>query len=131
LDVLAVVFGFVLVLAGARFWFQAAGWRLAMPAAQRPTWRELFGAVVAGEAAGYFAWGAVSREPMKALLVGHRLPERAALRAAVVGRFFYSVAAAGVVVAAGALAAGRDPFVGAVLPGPPGPDLARFAAHRR
>src|SRR5262249_44208636 len=61
LHALAPVIGFVLVLAGARFWFQAAGWRLAMPAAQRPTWRELFGAVVAGEAAGYFAWGAVSR----------------------------------------------------------------------
>ncbi|HMF93365.1 MAG TPA: lysylphosphatidylglycerol synthase domain-containing protein [Vicinamibacterales bacterium] len=117
LHALAPIVAFILALAAARFWLQAAGWRLAMPPAQRPTWRELFGAVVAGEAAGYFAWGAVSREPMKALLVGHRLPERAALGAAVVERFYYSLAATALIVAGIALAAVRYHFVGWFLVG--------------
>src|SRR5262249_35835780 len=60
---------FILVIAGVRFCLQAAGWRMAMPSGQRPSWREAFAAVVAGEAAGYFAWGTVSREPTKAMLV--------------------------------------------------------------
>ena len=117
LRALAPIVAFILALAAARFWLQAAGWRLAMPPAQRPTWRELFGAVVAGEAAGYFAWGAVSREPMKALLVGHRLPERAALGAAVIERFYYSLAATALIVAGIALAAVRYHFVGWFLVG--------------
>src|SRR5262249_34116647 len=108
---------FILALAGAGFWLQAAGWRLAMQPAERPTWPELFAAVVAGEAAGYFAWGAVSREPMKALLVGHRLPERAALGAAVVERFYYSIAATALIGAGIALAAVRYHFVGWFLVG--------------
>src|SRR4029453_8037736 len=52
-----------------------------------------FAAVVAGEAAGYFAWGPISREPVKALLVGHRVPERAAPAAAVLERVAYTLAA--------------------------------------
>jgi lysylphosphatidylglycerol synthase-like protein len=114
---LAPVLSLILILAGIRFWLQAAGWRLAMPSAQRPTWREVFAAVVAGEAAGYFAWGPVSREPMKAWLVGHRVPERTALGAAVVERFFYSIAAAALIVSAIALAAVRYHFVGKFLVG--------------
>src|SRR5262249_20868141 len=74
---LNTAFWVVLALAGFRFWLQAAGWRIAMPASQRPSWREVFAAVVAGEAAGYFAWGPVTREPIKAWLVAHRLPKRA------------------------------------------------------
>src|SRR5262249_28103378 len=108
---------FILALAGAGFWLEAAGGRLAMQRAERPTWPELFAAVVAGEAAGYFAWGAVSREPMKALLVGHRLPERAALGAAVIERFYYSLAATALIVAGIALAAVRYHFVGWFLVG--------------
>ena len=56
---LAPVLPVILVLAAVRFLLQAAGWRAAMPAAQRPRWRDVFAAVVAGEAAGYFAWGPV------------------------------------------------------------------------
>src|SRR5258705_7992222 len=57
LRALAPALSFILVLAGARFLLQAAGWRLAMPADRRPALVETFAAVVAGEAAGYFAWG--------------------------------------------------------------------------
>src|SRR2546425_11425577 len=57
LRALAPVLPLILILAGVRFWFQAAGWRLAMSPSQRPSWHEAFAAVVAGEAAGYFAWG--------------------------------------------------------------------------
>ena len=80
---LAPVLPLILALAGVRFWCQAAGWRLAMPRDQRPSWTAVCAAVVAGEAAGYFAWGPVSREPMKALLVADRVPQRTALAAAV------------------------------------------------
>src|SRR5689334_11006694 len=62
---LAPVLPVILVLAAIRFLLQAAGWRAAMPADQRPRWRDVFAAVVAGEAAGYFAWGPVAREPME------------------------------------------------------------------
>jgi len=93
LRALAPVLPLLLALAGVRFLLQAAGWRLAIAADQRPSWTDMFAAVVAGEAAGYFAWGTVSREPMKAWLVSHRLPQRDALAAAVVERTFYTIAA--------------------------------------
>jgi hypothetical protein len=76
---------FVLMLAATRFLLQAGGWRLAMG----PTtlsWREAFGAVVAGEAVGYFGWGPLTREPMKVMLIRHKVPEGTALRAALVER---------------------------------------------
>jgi hypothetical protein len=111
LRTLAPVLWFILILAGIRFLLQAAGWRLAMPVDRRPLWREAFAAVVAGEAAGYFAWGPVSREPTKALLVGHRVPEHTALRAAMVERTFYSLAAGALIVGAVGLFAIRFHFV--------------------
>lgn len=98
LNALAPVLPLILGLAAVRFLCQAAGWRLAMAHDQRPSWRELFAAVVAGEAAGYFTWGPVSREPMKALLVEHRLPQRDGLAAAIVERSAYSVAATALIV---------------------------------
>lgn len=101
----------VLVLAGARFAMQAAGWRLAMDERQRPGGAEAFAAVVAGEAAGYFAWGPASKEPVKALLVGHRLPERTALAAAVVERFAYSAVATMLMIAAAIILAVRTGHV--------------------
>ena len=84
----------VLFLAGLRFLCQTVGWRLAMPTGERPDWRESFTAVIAGEAAGYFAWGSVSREPLKAALVSHRLPTEAGLAAALAERLAYTFAAA-------------------------------------
>lgn len=90
---------FVLVLAGVRFLCQAAGWRLAMPRDDRPSISDAFNAVVAGEGAGYFAFGPVSREPVKAALVSHLTPQRVALGAAVTERFAYTMAAAVLTIA--------------------------------
>lgn len=109
---LAPVLPVILALAAIRFLLQAAGWRAAMPAAPRPRWRDVFAAVVAGEAAGYFAWGPVTREPMKAMFVSHAVPQRAALTAAVFERFIYAIAATLLIVAALAIAAVRYHFVG-------------------
>jgi Lysylphosphatidylglycerol synthase TM region len=117
LRALAPVLLLILVLAAARFLFQAAGWRLAMAPARRPPWHDAFAAVVAGEAAGYFAWGTMSREPMKALLLEHRMPHRDALAAAIVERFAYSAAAAVLIVAGIAIAAVRFHFVGWLIAG--------------
>src|SRR5215470_16619493 len=89
----------VLALAGVRFLCQAAGWRLAIPGAERPSMADAFTAVVAGEGAGYFAFGPVSREPVKAALVSHRTSERVALAAAVTERFTYAMAAAVLTIA--------------------------------
>jgi hypothetical protein len=107
LNAVAPTLPLLLVLAGGRFFCQAAGWRLAMPPQQRPEWREVWTAVVAGEAAGYFTWGPLSREPMKALLVEHRLPKRDGLAAAVVERTAYSIAATGLIVLSIAFVAWR------------------------
>jgi hypothetical protein len=85
---------------------------MAMPPGDRPRWRDAFAAVVAGEAAGYFAWGPVTREPMKAMLVADRVPQRTALAAAVFERFVYAIAAAGLIVAGIGIAAVRFHFVG-------------------
>jgi hypothetical protein len=104
---LSSVLPLLLALAGLRFLMQAAGWRLAMAPEKRPPWHEAFAAVVAGEAAGYFAWGTVSREPMKAWLVAHRLSQREALAAAVVERTFYSLAAMLLIVASIGIVAAR------------------------
>jgi hypothetical protein len=97
---LGIVLPMTLGLAALRFLSQAAGWRLALPADQRPTWGEAFAAVVAGEAAGYFAWGPVSREPMKALLIEHRVARPVGLAAAVLERAAYAGVAAMLCVAA-------------------------------
>ena len=110
----------VLVCAGVRFICQAAGWRLAMPEADRPPLAEAFNAVVAGEGAGYFAFGPVSREPVKAALVSHRTPQRVALAAAVTERLTYTLAAAvlsvaGLTVIAVRAGAGRGTVACALL----------------
>jgi hypothetical protein len=100
LEALAPVLPLLLGLAALRFLLQAAGWRLALAPANRPPWGEMFKAVVAGEAAGYFAWGPVSREPMKAFLLGDRVPEREGLAAAMVERSVYTIVAAALILAA-------------------------------
>ena len=97
----------VLALAAVRFLCQAAGWRLAIPQAERPSMADAFNAVVAGEGAGYFAFGPVSREPVKAALVSHRTSPRVALAAAVTERFTYTTAAAVLTIAGLAVLAVR------------------------
>jgi lysylphosphatidylglycerol synthase-like protein len=127
---LAPVLPLILALAAVRFLCQAAGWRLAIPVDQRPSWPALFSAVVAGEAAGYFAWGPVSREPMKALLVADRVPQRTALAAAVFERFMYTIPATLLIAAGVAIAALRFHFVGWFLLGSIAAIAAAFGAGR-
>ncbi len=107
LRALAPVLPLLLALAGARFLLQAAGWRLAIVPEHRPPWPDAFAAVVAGEAAGYFARGTVSREPMKAWLVSHHLPQREALGAAIIERSFYTIAATVLILLSVAIVAMR------------------------
>lgn len=97
----------VLAFAGVRFLCQAAGWRLAIAKAERPSIVDAFNAVVAGEGAGYFAFGPVSREPVKAALISHRTSQRIALAAAVSERFTYTIAAAVLTIAGLAILALR------------------------
>jgi hypothetical protein len=130
LGALAPVLPLLLVLAGVRFLLQALGWRLAMTPSERPPWRAAFAAVLAGEAVGYLAWGPVSREPTKALLVGHRTPERSALAAAIVERFAYTLAAATLSTVAVAIAAVRYHFVGRFLIGLTAVLVVAFAVTR-
>ncbi len=93
----------LLLLTGLRYGLQAAGWRAAMRAGLRPRWRTVFAAVVAGEAVGFGAWGPVSREPTKVLLLGPWVPPHEAIAAALAERGAFVLAAAGVALAAVAL----------------------------
>ncbi len=76
----------LVVLAGLRYVLQAAGWRLATRATERPGWGPTLAGVVAGEAAGYVAGGMMAREPIKLLFVRDRVPPRAAIAGAAVER---------------------------------------------
>lgn len=106
LRALGPIFPFLLILTGIRYGLQAAGWRLAMEAADRPGWRASLRGVVAGEAVGYLAWaGPVAREPIKAMFVRERVPMHVALSAAIAERVAYTVAAALLVVLALAIVA--------------------------
>jgi len=127
---LAHVLPLILLLAGVRFWCQAAGWHLAMPAGQRPSWTATYTAVVAGEAAGYFAWGPVSREPMKALLVADCVPQRTALTAAVFERFIYTIPATLLIVIGIGIAAVRFHFLGWFVIGSSAALVAALGAGR-
>lgn len=94
---LGIVVPLVMALAAIRFVLQAAGWRMAMGSASRPTLVQAVRAVIAGEAAGYLTWGPISREPVKALMVSEYTPERVSLSAAIVERIAYMSAATGLV----------------------------------
>ena len=84
LHLLGVILPFAIALAALRFALQAAGWLIVMPRDRRPGLVEATLAVIAGEAAGYLAWGPISREPVKALMISRRTPERVSLAAAIV-----------------------------------------------
>jgi hypothetical protein len=103
----------LLVLTGLRYLLQAAGWRLAIAPADRPGLIAFVNAVVAGEALGYVAWGPIAREPAKAFFLRPRVATRIALRAAIVERAIFIVAAMVLaLVAVGLIAARRRLLVG-------------------
>jgi hypothetical protein len=98
-DMLGLILPLALALAAFRFALQAAGWRLAMLEHYRPSLLDAVLAVIAGEAAGYLAWGPISREPVKAMMIRRHTPERVSLTAALAERIAYTGAAAGLVIA--------------------------------
>lgn len=120
----------LLVLTGARYLLQAAGWRLAIaPSADRPGWAAFFYAVVVGEAVGYVAWGPITREPAKAFFLRPRVPARIALSAAVAERvIFGAVATALAVVAVGLIVARR--WLGVGLAAATGVAIVLVTVHR-
>lgn len=97
----------MIALTGLRYGLQAAGWRLALPASERPRWRPALAGVVAGEAAGYVAGGTVAREPVKLLFVRGRVPPRVAFAGAAIERLASMIASAVVVASAAAIATAR------------------------
>lgn len=111
LPMLGGILPLVLVLAAVRFALQAAGWRLAMPSPARPSTGRAFAAVLAGEAVGYVAWGSLSREPVKALMVSRHTPENVSLAAAITERLAYTCTAAGLIVLSVFLLAARTDHI--------------------
>lgn len=102
----------LVALTGLRYGLQAAGWRLATRAKERPGWGPTLGGVVAGEAAGYVAGGMLAREPIKLLFVRDRVPTRVALAGAAVERLASISASAALIATALTLVAfGRAPRV--------------------
>lgn len=95
-------------LAGLRYVLQAAGWRLATRATERPGWGPTLAGVVAGEAAGYVAGGMMAREPVKLLFVRDRVPMRAAFSGAAVERLASMSAGAALILTAGIVVASRQ-----------------------
>lgn len=98
----------LIVLTGLRYVLQAAGWRLATRATERPGWGPTLAGVVAGEAAGYVAGGMMAREPVKLLFVRDRVPPRAAIGGAAVERLGSMSAGAALILTAGIVVASRQ-----------------------
>ncbi len=85
----------VLVLTGAKYPLQTAGWRLALPRHARPPWGESIGATITGDALGYLTWaGPFTGEPIRALLVRSSVPVAAVIAAGAIERAVYNATAA-------------------------------------
>jgi hypothetical protein len=92
---LGSVFPAVLLLTGAKYPLQAAGWRLALPRQARPPWGESISATITGDALGYLTWaGPFTGEPLRALLIRGSVPVAAGIAAGAIERTMYNVTAA-------------------------------------
>ena len=111
-DTVRPILPILAALTGLRYVLQAAGWRLATRATERPGWGPTLAGVVAGEGAGYVAGGMMAREPIKFLFVRDRVPTRVAVSGAAVERLA-SVSAGAVMILAGltTLAVERAPHL--------------------
>ena len=108
-DTVRPILPIIAALTGLRYVLQAAGWRLATRATERPGWGPTLAGVVAGEAAGYVA-GMLAREPIKLLFVRDRVPTRVALSGAAVERLAtVSAGAALILTTLTMVALGRAP----------------------
>jgi len=84
----------VLLLTGAKYSLQAAGWRLALPRHARPRWGESISATIIGDALGYLTWaGPFTGEPVRALLIRGSVPMAAGIAAGAIERAMYNVTA--------------------------------------
>ena len=85
----------VLIVTGAKYPLQAAGWRLLLPRDTRPPWGESISATIAGDALGYLTWaGPFTGEPIRALLIRDSVPVAAGIAAGAVERTIYNITAA-------------------------------------
>jgi uncharacterized protein (TIRG00374 family) len=98
----------VLIITGAKYPLQTAGWRMALPRQARPPWSESIGATITGDALGYLTWaGPFTGEPIRALMVRGSVPIAAGIAAGAIERTVYNATAALLVL-----------FVLLVLPAP-------------
>ena len=85
----------VMVLTGAKYPLQTAGWRLALPRHARPPWGESISATITGDALGYLTWaGPFTGEPIRALLIRSSVPVAAGIAAGAIERALYNATAA-------------------------------------
>jgi Lysylphosphatidylglycerol synthase TM region len=95
---LATVLPAVLVLTGTKYLLQAAGWRVALPLEQRPSWRESIRSTMAGDALGYLTWaGPFTGEPVRALLIRRTVPLIEGIAVGAAERAMYHATATGLV----------------------------------
>jgi uncharacterized protein (TIRG00374 family) len=90
----------VLLLSGAKYLLQTAGWRLMLRRQARPSWPESVGATITGDALGYLTWaGPFTGEPVRAVLIRESVPVAAGIAAGAIERTVYNLTAAGLVTA--------------------------------
>lgn len=88
----------VMLLTALKYPLQAAGWRLTLPPAQRPSWWASTSATLTGDSLGYLTWaGPFTGEPMRAMLIRDTVPVAAGIAAGAIERAIYNATAALVV----------------------------------
>jgi hypothetical protein len=103
--VLGPILPIVLAITFFKYPLQAAAWRLALKPDVRPRWPPSIAATLSGDALGYLTWaGPLTGEPLKAYLMRDLVPVAVGVTAGAAERLLYNVTAAGVIVAAAALA---------------------------
>ena len=99
----------ILALTFFKFPLEATGWRLVLPAAQRPPWWRTVRATLGGEAIGFVTLaGPVTAEPMRAALLQQYVPLSTGIAAGAVERSVYASTGALVTALALAIAASRS-----------------------
>ncbi len=95
---LTTILPWVLALTSLKYPLQTAGWRLAIPRADRPSWWESIRSTIAGDAIGYLTWaGPLMGEPARALLTRRTVPFAEGIAAGAGERTLYNLTATGLV----------------------------------
>ena len=99
----------ILALTFFKFPLGATGWRLVLPAAQRPPWWRTVRATLGSEAIGFVTLaGSVTAEPMRAAVLQQYVPLSTGIAAGAVERSIYASTGALVTALAFAIAASRS-----------------------